>query len=286
VIARRQLRDAGISRDAIHHRLGEGRLQPLHRGVYAVGHRRLSEEGRWMAAVLAAGPGAVLSHRAAATLWAIALFTALEVTVSAYRRRPGIRIHTSPLALDEVTAVRGIPVTEVSRTLFDLAAVVAPHRLERAANEAEIRDLGSTLSLAELIARYPHRRGIAALRAILARLESGITVTRSELEARFVSFVRDAGLPAPRANARVLGFERDCVWAAEGVIVELDGRAAHGTAAAFERDRARDRALAAAGWRTVRVTWNQLEREQDALARDLRKILWDARRDRARGAGP
>jgi very-short-patch-repair endonuclease len=122
----------------------------------------------------------------------------------------------------------------------------------------------------ELIERYPWRKGIASIRAIL---DIGPAFTRSELEARFMSFVRQTALPSPLLNADLQGFECDCVWPEHRLIVELDGHAAHGTVAAFERDRARDRALTAVGWRVVRVTWRQLEDNAAALARDLRNIL-------------
>jgi very-short-patch-repair endonuclease len=228
-----------------------------------------------MAAVLACGEDAVLSHRGAAALWQLLPSSLLEVTAPTARGRPGIKRHRARLADDEITRERGIPVTTVPRTLFDLAAVVPRHRLERAINEAEVqRRLTDSLSLPVLLKRHPRRRGSKALRAIL---ETGATLTRSDLEARFLMFVEQTRLPTPEANAHLLingiWIECDFVWRAERVVAELDGRDTHDTAAAFERDRARDRALAAAGWRTVRVTWHQLRREPESLAADLRQIL-------------
>jgi very-short-patch-repair endonuclease len=142
------------------------------------------------------------------------------------------------------------------------------------------------LSLGDLVARYPGRRGLRAIKEILARLEMGTAVTRSELEDRFLAFLRATGLPLPQVNAPLLGFECDCVWREHALVVELDGHGAHGTRAAFERDRARDRVLSANGWRSVRITWRQLHFEPEALALDLRKILRGARRARSRAAGP
>ena len=226
-----------------------------------------------MAAVLAVGWGAVLSHGAAGALLGLRHSDSLEVTAPTRRIRPGIRVHRSRVPSDETRVERGIPVTDVSRTLLDLAAVLRPHQLQRAMNEAEVMRLGSAVSLMDLIARYPRRPGVAAVRMILARLEGGGASTHSELEARFIAFVRDRGLQAPSVNVLVEGFQCDCVWRAQRLIVELDGRAVHDTAQAFERDRARDRALAAAGWRTIRVTWRQLRREPEALAADLTRIL-------------
>jgi hypothetical protein len=259
-----------MSRDAIHHRLRRGRLHPIHRAVYAVGHRLVSREGKWMAAVLAAGPEATLSHRSAAAHLGLGYWPDVEVTARRQRSRPGICVYVSQLPDDEITSVQAIPVTGLSRTLLDLATVLPAHKLERAFNEAEVQRLTDSLTLPDLISRYPNRKGVASIRAIL---DTGPAFTRSELEARFVAFVREAALPCPLLNADLQGFECDCVWPEHRLIVELDGYAVHRTSAAFERDRARDRALTASGWRVIRVTWRQLENNAAALARDLRSIL-------------
>jgi len=182
-------------------------------------------------------------------------------------------MYKSLLPPDEITSVQAIPVTTVPRTLLDLASTLPPHQVERAANEAEIRGLTDSLSLADLVARYPRRRGVPTIKSILERLETGTTLTRSELEARFLAFIRESGLPPTSPNALVLGFECDFVWREHGVIAELDGAAVHRTRAAFHLDRARDRALHARGWRVVRVTWRDLEHDAEALATDLRRIL-------------
>jgi len=227
-----------------------------------------------MAAVIACGPGAVLSHRAAAALWELRHTTSLEVTVPPSRRgRAGVITHNLRLPPDEVTTLEGIPVTTSTRTLLDLAAVLPRHQLERALNEAEIRGVGDALSLAQLLERHPHRHGIRAMREVLANLGPGGSVTRSELEARFRRFLRSTGLPRPAWNCSLLGMECDCVWRTERLVVELDGRAVHTTAAAFERDRERDRMLNAAGWRVVRITWRQLHRQPERVAADLHQLL-------------
>jgi very-short-patch-repair endonuclease len=274
VVSRRQLLDRGLGRLAIDRRIGQGRLRVVHQGVYAVGHPHLTTDGRWMAAALACGPDAVLSHRAAAALWLLRRSSRIDVIAPTARRRPALTLHRNLVAEDEVTEVRGIPVTTVPRTLLDLAAVLPAHQVERAINEAEIQRLTDPLSLPALLARYPGRRGVRTLRAILGE---GTRRTRSELEARFLAFLRRAGLPLPEANAHLLVggalIECDCVWRDRRLVVELDGHATHGTAAAFERDRARDRSLHVHGWRTVRVTWRQLSDEPEALAVDLRALL-------------
>jgi uncharacterized protein DUF559 len=189
------------------------------------------------------------------------------------RRQAGIRWHSSALRGDEVTVIRGIAVTTVPRTLLDLASVVQRRRLERAINEAEVRRYGDRLSLPALLERHPRRRSTATIRAILAAGDLGTALTRSELEERFLRFLDRRGLPQPELNVPIAvrgGFvEADCVWRRSRAIAELDGRAVHRTAAAFERDRARDRALIAAGWRVIRITWRQVSREPQELAEDI-----------------
>jgi predicted transcriptional regulator of viral defense system len=219
VVARAQLRRLGLGPDAIDHRLAQGRLQRVHRGVYAVGHRLLSREGAWMTAVLAAGDGAVLSHRSAAALWGIrpAASTRVELTVPRPRRaRRRVRLHAAALAADETGRQRGIPVTTPARTLLDIAAVLTPHELERAIEAAESRGLGSPTTLATLVDRYPRRPGVPALRAIVERNAVGDSITRSVLEDRFLAVLDAHGLPRPLVNAAIrLGtgrtIEVDCL---------------------------------------------------------------------------
>jgi hypothetical protein len=278
VVSFPQLTELGVGRRAINHRVATGRLRRLHRGVYAVGHRRTGREGRWMAAVLAAGPHAVLSHRAAGALWEIARSDRLEVTVPAWRRsRPGLVLHGSSIPADERTRRASIPVTTVARTVLDLAAVLPTRGVERAVDEVEVQRLLDLASLEALIARHPRHRGTGPLTLVLATGRDGVGVTHSELEERFLAFAVAAGLPPPELNADLLvggrWLEVDCLWRDARLIVELDGRATHATTAAFERDRARDRSLHVAGWRVVRVTWRQLHADGAALGRDLRALL-------------
>jgi very-short-patch-repair endonuclease len=280
VVSRRQLSALGIGRGAIDHRLAERRLHPLHRGVFAVGHTALAREAAWMAAVLAAGDGAVLSHRSAGALWGVRDTAAArtDVTVPCRRRtRPGLRVHEAAVQPDEVTVHRGIPVTDVARTLLDLAAVLRPHQLESAINEAEYRQLASRLSLEALVARYPGRKGTVALRAIVDARLIGRTRTRSELEAAFLAVLDAHGLSRPAINRLIElpngWVEGDAVWSRQRLVVELDGYAAHGTRHAFEDDRARDRELQVAGWRTARITARQLETDAATIGRQLRALL-------------
>jgi len=279
-VSRSQLIELGLERWEISYRLQLGRLHPIHRGVYAVGHRVVSKEARWMAAVMAIGAGAALSHGSAAGLWGLLHPANARIDVTAPRKvraPPGVTAHRSTLPTDEITVERDIPVTTVPRTLLDLATVLTPRQVERAIEQAEVRRLHDPLSLSDLVERYPGRRGTGVVKAILEEGRLGATITRSELEERFLAFLETQSLPSPELNVpielRGSWIEADCVWRRQRVIVELDGHASHATAGAFERDRARDRTLQAAGWRPVRVTWRHLHREREQLAADLREML-------------
>lgn len=268
VVAARQLLVLGLGRRGIEHRISEGRLRPIHRGVYLAGAvpAALSYE---MAAVLAAGEDAVLSHHAAAALWGLTSSRPpiLDVTVpgSARRTRPGLRVHRARRLDDrDVTTRHGIPVTTAARTLLDIAASMPERDLARAAEQAEVLRLADRRSLERLVTRSPGHRGVAALRAYLGRGETP-QLTRSEAEQRMRDLIRAARLPTPRTNVRVGRHEVDLLWATERLVVEVDGFAFHNTRAAFERDRARDAELQAAGYRVIRVTWRQLVDEPEAV---------------------
>ena len=269
----------GLGKTAIDGAIHRGYLLPVHRGVYAVGHDKLTIEGRWMAAVLACGPGAVLSHRSAGQLWGLVPRTPIEPEVTRprkFRRLSGIRAHRALLPADEIGALLGIPVTSAPRTQFDLASVLDRHQVGNSFNEMEVRRLTDPLSVADLIERYPGHRGVAALREVLAD-GAAQTVTRRGFEERFAALLEAHGLPRPRFNAtlplRGRLLEVDCMWPAQRLIVELDGNAVHGTRRAFESDRQRDRNLLAEGWRSTRVTWRQMEGEAAEVVADLRRLL-------------
>ena len=231
-----------------------------------------------MAGVLAIGKDAVLSHRSAGALWDLLTWRGrVEVTASrALKSRRGLVTRQAFVPADELTRVSAIPVTAVPRTLLDVAAVLTPDSLESAVNRAEMLRLGGSPGVRELVDRYPRRRGVAVLRTTIDALEAGMAVTRSELEQRFRRFLRQARLPSPQLNAPIVvdgrSYVIDCLWRAERLAVELDGFASHRTPRAFRRDRARDRALLAAGYRTGRVTWTDLDRPR-ALERELRAML-------------
>lgn len=281
VIARFQLLERGLGKDAVQHRIASGRLHPIHAGVYAVGHRVLSKQAWWMAAVLASGPEAVLSHRSAAALWMLRGYSggAIHVTLpSKSTSLKKIRRHHSLLPADEVTVEGGIPVTTVPRTIFDLAATESVDVIKNLVRESEFRHLYDGLSLWDLVERYPGRRGVRKVRAVLEGLkEEPSGRKRSRLEERFAPFLQGHRLPLPRFNDWILvgnrDFQVDCHWPGTNEIVELDGWEGHGTRSAFRDDRARDRYLRVAGYSITRITWAQLDDEPDQVAADLRALL-------------
>jgi very-short-patch-repair endonuclease len=274
VISHPQLVALGLSREAIQRRVRAGRLHRIHQGVYAVGHRRLTQRGRWSAAVLAGGAGAVLSHGSAAALWQLLPARGeIHVTVRrTLRKRDMIRFHSQSLQFDEVTTHDGLAATTVARTLLDIAGT-DPNQFERAYNEAEYRRLADPVGLAKLVSRYPARAGTPLIQSTVPRGR-----TRFELESRFLALVEEQGLLTPEFNAAVelepgRWIEADCLWRDARLIVELDGRAAHETTSRFDSDRERDRLLALAGYRVVRVTWRHLNTDGGRLAGDLRTLM-------------
>jgi len=234
-----------------------------------------------MAAVLASGPEAVLSHWSAAAFWMIRpnSRSIIDITTPQKSRSwDGIRRHHKALPTDEVTTEAGIPVTTVPRTILDLAATESADFVGNLLRESEYRQLHDRLSLRDLVERYPGKRGVRKVRTALERLrEEPSGRRRSRLEERFAAFLRLHRLPQPRFNDWILlggkRFQVDCHWPGTGQIVELDGWEGHGTRTAFRNDRARDRGLRVAGYSVTRLTWNQLDDEPEAIASDLRALL-------------
>jgi very-short-patch-repair endonuclease len=265
VVTVRQLAAAGIGRNAVSHRLREGRLVRRHRGVYQVGPVA-SPLAAEMAAVLACGHGAALSHHTAAALWGLRpAHPEMHVTIPgrAIRAPRGVRTHQT-LSL-RAAVHRGLPLTTPARTLLDLTSHLSPTELARAAEQAQV--LRPT-SAAEL--RAQTGRGATRLSAALPAEPS---LTRSEAEQRLLELIRSAGLPAPETNVRIAGHEVDLVWRDAKLIVEVDGYAYHSSRAAFERDRVRDADLMQAGYRVLRVTWLQLTRTPRAVVARLATLL-------------
>lgn len=234
-----------------------------------------------MAAVLASGPDAVLSHRSAAALWKIREDSraAIDVTTP-HRSRSWRHIcrHVSPTPAEEVTIKEGIPVTSVPRTILDLAATEPLDVVKGLLREMEFRELWDSLSLWDLIERYPGRRGIRKVTAALEGLkDEPVGEQKNPLEERFAPFCRRYRLPLPHFNHPIeaggKSFQVDCHWPGTNQVVELDGWQAHGTRSAFREDKARDRRLAVAGYIVTHFTWNQLDDEPEAIASDLRALL-------------
>ncbi|MGN6201748.1 MAG: DUF559 domain-containing protein [Solirubrobacterales bacterium] len=234
-----------------------------------------------MAAVLASGPDALLSHHTAAALWGIRGYSggAIHVTVphkSTSTKR--IHRHFSVVPDDERVVEEGVPVTSVHRTIFDLAATASDDDVVAMIKEAEYLNRFDRLSLPDLLARYPGKRGSRKVQFALQRItEEPPGRKRSRLETRFAPFLRRHHLPLPRFNDWILlgtkRYRADCHWPHLRLIVELDGWQGHSSRSAFQDDRARDRALHAAGFSVVHLTWNQLDIEPNEVASDLRRLL-------------
>jgi hypothetical protein len=260
VVSRAQLRDAGLSRDLVDHWLRVACLQALHRGVYALGHAALRREGRWLAAVLAYGEGAVLTHRSAAAHWGLLASDQARVDVTAPRsreQRPGIRLHrTRFLDARDTTTHEAIPITTVARTLLDLAATVRAEQLERAFAQALALRIYDHAAITDVLHTANGHRGTRALAAATAREPKH---TKSDWEARMLELIRRARLPEPFANHTLIALGD----------ADIKRRRA---------DRARDAALHAAGYTVLRFTWRT---NDHTIERRLRATLTQ-RRDRAR----
>jgi very-short-patch-repair endonuclease len=272
VIARWQLVALGYSRAAIRQRVESGRLHATWRGAYAVGRPELTREGRWMAAVLACGPDAALSHDSAAALWEIAPQRDEEIHLSVPNRTnpraAGLRVHRRTAL--EVTRLRGIPVTTVTTTLVDLAASVGRGELEAAINEADKRDLVDPERLRTALESMPPRPGLAKLRQTLDRRT--FTLTDSELERLFLPLARRAGLSKPHTQEKVNGFRVDFYWPDLALVVETDGLRYHRTPAQQAQDRIRDQAHIAAGLTPLRFTHAQVRFEPQHVQRTLTAV--------------
>jgi predicted transcriptional regulator of viral defense system len=260
VVSAAQLAGLGLPTDAVTYRVKAGGLHRVHRGVYAVGHAKLSERGRYMAAVLAAGDGAVLASLSAAVLWRAWRRAAPEIHVLAPRRRrpqPGFRLRTTRgWHPRDVTVHDGIPVTTMARTLVDLTDVLTAPQLANVIHEAAYRNRFDAQSTRAAMARANGRRNLTRLERALTMNADGSAGTRSELEDRFLAIIREAGLPEPAINQRIGGIEVDFHW--PGLVVEVDG---HGHARPRTRaeDRRRDRELGSRGYEIVRLAGDELE---------------------------
>jgi Transcriptional regulator, AbiEi antitoxin len=266
VVTRAQLLAAGASERAIERRLGKGVLLRVHAGVYRVGHRAPSVEARYLAAVLACGPGAALSGRAAGHLWGLLKGGAPppEVTAPGQRRVQGVRVRRSRRGALRTTNFRGIPVTTVPQTLADLAAELSEDGLARACHEAGVKHGTTPAQLEPLIAAFPNRPGTTKLRRVM---RGDTRVALSKLEARFLKLLRAKGLPLPKTNRIASAKRVDCRWPDHNLTVELDSYTYHSSRHAWEQDRRRERQAFARGDDFRRYTWGDVfERPAGMLA--------------------
>jgi hypothetical protein len=268
IVTAAQLLEAGLGRSAITRAAASGRLHRLYRGVYAVGHRGLSREGRWMAAVLAAGEGAALSHLCAAALWELRVLRTDFVTVIAPRQcRPKgpVRVHECRnLDTLDVTTRRGIPVTTVARMFVDLTDILTPHQLANVIHEAAYRKRFSVDATRQAMRRANGRHNLHVLELALALNASGSAGTKSANEDAFLSLLPLAGIPEPRVNMRLLGEEVDCHWPDRTLVVEVDGPG-HTRDRSMRDDARRDAKLRAAGYTVLRFTDQDIEHRADEV---------------------
>jgi very-short-patch-repair endonuclease len=271
LVTRAQLLEAGMTPDTVRARTKARRLRPIQRGVYLVGPP-VAPYLKEMAAVLACGEGAVVSHRSAAALWELLPHPGPSASVDILvpmpdrGRRPGIRAHhTSRLQESEVTTWNRIPVTTPARTVLDLAGELRMQELERVVAKTERESLAAPGELSSLVARHPRRPGVGILRALLSG-DASPTLTRSHAEERFLALVKKAQLAMPEVNVGVGGYEVDFLWRPQRLVVEVDGFAFHSSRRAFKRDRRRDSILSLKGLRVLRITWSQIVEEPEAVA--------------------
>ena len=278
VVARAQLVAAGLTPHEIDWRLKTGHLHALFRGVHVVGSPNVTQQGRWMAAVLAAGQGAVLSHRSAAALWGLIAVPDAPIEVIAARgssaRRRALVIHrSSSLSPADLTTLDGIPVTAVARTLVDLATRVSERRLREAFYRADGRRLLDRPDLLRCLQLAGSRRGSGVLRELGGEMRLPLADANPGLERGFIRFCAERGLPMPEVNAPLGDFKVDCLWLEQRLVVELDSWEFHRGRDSFEADRRRDAWLQLNGFRVVRVTHRRMTQAGDQLERELRALL-------------
>jgi len=275
VLTRRDLLALGFSAKGIRHRVASGRLHVIATGIYAVGRPELTPHGRWMAAVLLCGDGAMLSHRSAAQLWEIGHEEAGRIDVTVRRkceiRRKGLKVRGRP-SLDARSLARrhGIPVTDPVQTLIDLATELPPLRLERAVNEADKHDLVDPETLRRALGAHGGEPGVKKLATLLDR--HTFRLSDSDLEVLFRPLALSADLPAPLTKQWILDYEVDFWFPDHDLVVETDGLRYHRTPAQQARMARRDQVHTAAGLRVLRFTHWQIAHEADAVTDVLRRV--------------
>ena len=274
MVTRRDLLELGFNEAAIEHRLAKGRLHRVHAGVYAVGRPELTREGHWMAAVLACGSEAALSHHSAAAFWGIGRERSgrfdISVRRKCKRRRDGIRARSRPsLPAEDIVIRDGIPVTTPARTIVDIATDLSPNKLERAVNDADKLDLIDAEKFGLGLDRFAGEPGVRPLRRLLDPYN--FRLSDSNLEIFFRPIARAAGLPPPLSKQPVNGFEVDFFWPDLGLVVETDGLRHHRTSSEQARDRLRDQTHSASGLTHLRFTYRQVAHERAHVRKILRQ---------------
>ena len=253
----------------IKHAARVDRLIRLHEGVYAIGYVPRSRETVWMAAVLACGDDALLSHRSAATLWGIrsgeSRYPDVSLPTRNGREQPRIVVHRVAMATPDLASHRGIPVTSVARTLADLSPLLDPDHLYMAVREAMYLRVFDSEAVEEVLGR----RRARSLRLLM----EDFTYTDSALERDFFALCKRYGVPRPLARRKIDGARVDFLWPAQRVVVETDGWQAHGTPAAFQADRAKTNRLVVDGWRVLRFTVADIRRRPARTARTVLRVL-------------
>lgn len=281
VVGRRQLLAAGVTRHQIDERIARGVLEPVHRGVYAIGGAPRTLEGTLFAAVLAGPPDAVVSHRSAAELRGLLPASRGQAHLTVGRTFHGphdLTIHRSTSHVRAATVVDGIPCTSVPRTMVDVAASEGPLAARRVWTTLAGRRALDPRAIEAELRRGARRPGVRSVRTMLERHREAVSgVTRSGLEDAALAMCAEHGLPMPRVNALVETeddtYEADLLWDAPRVVVELDDWGTHGYAEAFGVDRARDFDLDLTRWRTVRLLRRDVTVDAARTAERLRRFF-------------
>ena len=283
LVTREQLDALGLNDQAIAKRVARGRLHRINQTVYSLTPGVMTQRGKFMAAVLACGPDAVLSHRSAAFLWGLVDSWEEPIDVTAPNRRgrspDGVAAHRDgSLQPIDKTTVYGIPCATVARTILDYAGVEPDWKVRKVVAEAEVLQILDKSKLRALLKRSRRRRGVARLRLILDMINPQTKRTRSELERFFLEMCAKRSVPEPEVNVWLptpdgKRYQADFLWREQGLIVEADSRRFHDTDSAFVSDRKRRQQLELAGWRVSQCTWEEVEREPRRLALTIKGLL-------------
>jgi very-short-patch-repair endonuclease len=277
VVSRERLLAAGVGRGAIARGVDAGRLRAVFRGVYAVGHVALSRDGQWMAALLACGRGAALSHRAAGAKWNVLAGPVMPIDVittsASGRKLAGIRAHRMLLDPVDAVVIDDLRVTTPSRTIVDLAGMLEGRALRDVVERAQDLRRFDADDIAATLDRVAARRGTRRLEDLITLLAPDRERARSHLERLFLALTRKAMLPKPMVNYEIAGRCRDFAWREQRLVVETDGYRYHASRQARRRDNRRDRHLTALGWRPVRFTYEEVAFEPAEVAEELGNLL-------------